>query len=190
MYTDKLISGDRNAKNGEKEKRLGSRFVYWYNLKYRRVGHLFQDRYKSEAVETDGYFLTVLRYIIQNPMKAGLEPAPGFYCWSSYGSYLGKNDGLTDTETAIAMVGGSGELLSFFSERNDDILLDVSCRKPGLTEEQAVGALRRLSGCASASAFQQLSSAHRNEMLDEGLSVRQISRLTGVPKSSVARRAM
>ena len=29
-------------------KRIGSRFVYWYNLKYRRSGHLFQDRYKSE----------------------------------------------------------------------------------------------------------------------------------------------
>ena len=34
-------------------KRLGSRFVYWYNLKYRRTGHLFQDRYRSEPVEDD-----------------------------------------------------------------------------------------------------------------------------------------
>ena len=54
-------------------KRIGSRYVYWYNLKYQRIGHLFQDRYKSEAVEDDAYFLTVLRYIMQNPMKAGME---------------------------------------------------------------------------------------------------------------------
>lgn len=42
-------------------KRIGGRYVYWYNTKYNRVGHLFQDRYKSEPVETDEYFLMVLR---------------------------------------------------------------------------------------------------------------------------------
>ena len=34
-------------------KRIGARYVYWYNVKYKRVGHLFQDRYKSETVEND-----------------------------------------------------------------------------------------------------------------------------------------
>ena len=46
-------------------KRIATRFVYWYNIKYQRVGHLFQDRFKSEPVEDDAYFLTVLRYIHQ-----------------------------------------------------------------------------------------------------------------------------
>ena len=53
-------------------KRIGGRYVYWYNVKYQRVGHLFQDRFKSEPVEDDSYFLTVIRYIHQNPVKAGL----------------------------------------------------------------------------------------------------------------------
>ena len=48
-------------------KRLGVRYVYWYNWKYKRTGHLFQDRFKSEPVEDDSYFLAVLRYIFQNP---------------------------------------------------------------------------------------------------------------------------
>ena len=51
-------------------RRLGSRYAGWYNRKYGRVGHLFQDRYRSEKVETEQYFLTALRYILQNPMKA------------------------------------------------------------------------------------------------------------------------
>ena len=51
-------------------RRIGSRYVYWYNVKYQRVGHLFQDRFKSEPIETNEYFLTVLRYIHQNPIKA------------------------------------------------------------------------------------------------------------------------
>ena len=50
-------------------KRLATRFVYWYNIKYQRIGHLFQDRFKSEAIEDDTYYLTVLRYIYQNPQK-------------------------------------------------------------------------------------------------------------------------
>jgi REP element-mobilizing transposase RayT len=46
-------------------KRIANRFVYWYNIKYKRSGHLFQDRFKSEPVDNDAYLLTVLRYIHQ-----------------------------------------------------------------------------------------------------------------------------
>ncbi|MCJ7806540.1 MAG: transposase, partial [Clostridia bacterium] len=43
-------------------KRIGASYVYWYNKKYARCGHLFQDRFKSEPVEDDQYLLVVLRY--------------------------------------------------------------------------------------------------------------------------------
>lgn len=49
-------------------KRIVVSYVAWYNRKYNRVGHLYQDRFKSEAVENDEYLLTVLRYIHQNPL--------------------------------------------------------------------------------------------------------------------------
>lgn len=51
-------------------RRIGSKYVYWYNLKYQRTGHLFQDRFKSEPVENISGFFVVLRYIHQNPVKA------------------------------------------------------------------------------------------------------------------------
>ncbi len=44
-------------------KRIGVSYVARFNRKYDRCGHLFQDRFKSEAVESDEYFLAVLRYI-------------------------------------------------------------------------------------------------------------------------------
>jgi REP element-mobilizing transposase RayT len=53
-------------------KRISSSYVFWYNKKYERCGHLFQERFKSEVIDSDEYFLTVLRYIHQNPMKAGI----------------------------------------------------------------------------------------------------------------------
>ena len=71
-------------------KRIGASYVYWYNWKYGRRGHFFQDRFKSEAVEDDSYFLTVIRYIHQNPLKAGIVKDITDYRWSSYGEYIGK----------------------------------------------------------------------------------------------------
>ena len=52
--------------------RIETRYAMWFNRKYQRTGYLFQNRFRSEAVETDQYFMTVLRYILQNPMKAGM----------------------------------------------------------------------------------------------------------------------
>ncbi|WP_200800517.1 hypothetical protein [Proteiniborus sp. DW1] len=54
-------------------RRICRSYVYWYNRKYQRMGNLFQDRFKSEPVEDDKYFITVLRYIYQNPIKAGIK---------------------------------------------------------------------------------------------------------------------
>lgn len=67
-----LLMKEGNENLGMAFRRIGASYVYWYNWKYNRRGHLFQDRYRSEAVETDEYFLTVLRYIHQNPIKAGI----------------------------------------------------------------------------------------------------------------------
>jgi len=71
-------------------KRISSSYVFWYNKKYERCGHLFQERFKSEAVESDEYFLTVLRYIHQNPIKAGIAKNILDYRWSSYREYIEK----------------------------------------------------------------------------------------------------
>ena len=50
-------------------RKICASYVYRYNWKYKRSGHLYQDRFKSEVVENDSYFLTVLRYIHQKPLK-------------------------------------------------------------------------------------------------------------------------
>ena len=44
-------------------KRIGVSYVYWYNWKYKRSGHLFQDRYKSEVIEDDSYLLVLSRFL-------------------------------------------------------------------------------------------------------------------------------
>ena len=53
-------------------KRLGVSYAMRFNLKTGHVGHVFQDRFSSEPVDSDEYFLTVVRYIHNNPEKAGM----------------------------------------------------------------------------------------------------------------------
>ena len=63
-------------------KRLGIRYAQYFNRRYLRVGPVFQGRYKSVPVQTRNYFLRVLRYIHQNPVKANLCELPEEYLWS------------------------------------------------------------------------------------------------------------
>jgi REP element-mobilizing transposase RayT len=67
---------------------IAVRYATFYNWKHSRVGHVFQDRFKSEAIEDQRYLLAVIRYIHNNPVKAGLVENPLDYTWSSYCGYL------------------------------------------------------------------------------------------------------
>jgi len=69
---------------GELMKKLGVSYSYRFNHKYDRSGHLFLDRYKSETVDDDSYFLAMVRYIHRNPQKAGLQP----FIRTSYSDYV------------------------------------------------------------------------------------------------------
>lgn len=67
-------------------KKIAISYAYYFNNKYKRVGHLFQDRYKSETIEDEPYLLSVIRYIHNNPEKAGITKKEK-YKWSSYSNY-------------------------------------------------------------------------------------------------------
>jgi len=80
-----LIKEDEEI--GKIIKRITVGYVGWHNKRHERTGHLFQNRYLSEPVETEDYFITVLRYIHQNPIKAGIVSRLSDYKWSSYDKY-------------------------------------------------------------------------------------------------------
>ena len=164
-------------------RRIGASYVYWYNAKYRRNGHLFQDRFKSEPVESDAYLLTVIRYVHWNPVKAGLCSVPEAYSYSSYARYFDPQ-GMIDS-TVIAGMMGVEEFRSFHSTPGKEECLDVRERtKQHVTDEQAVALMRSLTGCENASEYQSLTAVKRDkglgELLRAGVSIRQASRITGI----------
>lgn len=64
--------------------RIQTAYAIYFNNTYERVGHLFQDRFKSEVVEDANYFYTLLHYIHNNPVKAGITRSPEQYPYSSF----------------------------------------------------------------------------------------------------------
>ncbi len=62
---------------------LQSSYTQYFNRRHRRVGHLFQGRYKAFLVDKDRYALALLRYVHENPVKAGIVVRPEEYVWSS-----------------------------------------------------------------------------------------------------------
>ena len=167
-------------------KRIAGSFVYWYNWKYHRCGHLFQDRFKSEPVEDDGYFLTVLRYIHQNPVKAKMCRYAEDYPFSSMQAYL-KSSSLVETSFALQML-PMEELIKFHRSENDDQCLEME-EHFRLTDDEAKSLIYKLSKCKNISEFQLLDISERNlciqKMHKNGMSIRQISRLTGISKKIV-----
>ena len=65
-----LLVGKANPNLSKFVQKLATSYAMYFNRKYDRCGHLFHGRFKSEPVETDEYFQTVFRYILQNPEKA------------------------------------------------------------------------------------------------------------------------
>ncbi len=85
-------------------KKILSHYAGWYNFKYSRTGHLFANRYKSIPVEEDSYFLSLARYIHQNPVKAMLVGKMQEYRYSSYADYIYNNSEFTDIDFLLNML--------------------------------------------------------------------------------------
>jgi REP element-mobilizing transposase RayT len=181
-----IETGDEEL--GQTMKRLGVRYVSWFNMKYARTGHLFQDRYRSEPVESDAYFFTVLCYIFQNPLKAGLSKTTEGYRWSSR-SRLGKSDNLIDGERLKELCDIDDVKRREYETAGETILNADVCSRVRKTDAEARDSMNASSGASNASAFQSLERvAQRSTVLrmrKEGFSVRQMARVTGLSKGLI-----
>ena len=81
---------------------LQLRYTGYFNRKYKKVGHLFQGRYKAILCDRHAYLLELVRYLHLNPGRMRVPMDPWRYRWSSHGAYLGKT-GLVKVETAVVL---------------------------------------------------------------------------------------
>lgn len=190
-----LLIQEENSNLSEIMRRVGTRYARYYNAKYERIGHLCQDRYKSEKVETVAYLLTVVRYIHQNPIKAKMVTSLD-YPWSSHNAYLGYSSKLfrVDTETVLLNFAenrtGALELYKSFMSIIDN---DTRCLEyeDVLTDELLEQEIMKLLNGQTIADMHKMRIPERNLILRQakeihGASIRQISRVTGFGRYIIA----
>ncbi|MCI8383572.1 MAG: hypothetical protein HFJ33_01660 [Clostridia bacterium] len=171
-------------------------YVSFWNKKYERVGHLFQDRFLSKNVETKNYLKNVCRYVHQNPSKIGISKMEEYH-WSSYQEYVNRSK----------MIDGT-QILELFSENKKTAIHDfVEFHKKNekeenikeyieyemiekLTDEQAKRYLSEILELKNIQEIVQYNPQMRKEYLKkakcaEKISKAQIARLTGLTKRMV-----
>lgn len=120
-------------KIGEEElaifmKRINIKFAMYYNKLENRYGHVFQDRFKSEAVEDERYYLGVLRYIHNNPVKARISNNIINYKWSSINDYINQNTDIiseTHLKEILGLFKNLDDFIEFHNDYDDIIYIDT-----------------------------------------------------------------
>ena len=205
-----LLIRERDERVGETIKRIASSYVYYYNRKYGRDGHLFKERFKSEPVNDMAYFTVLLRYIHQNPVKAGIVEKVKDYEYSSWGEYDGTVESvfqICDVNTVLnritfkeldEWVRSSSARLLPQGRKNDPLGDNICCldndnEKPRyrLSDDQVWQQIIKQTGVQNSCSFQKLNKEIQREalrqLLDMGAPVRQLQRLTGLGRGLIQR---
>ncbi|MGM0900614.1 MAG: REP-associated tyrosine transposase [Bacillota bacterium] len=192
-----LLLREGEEELGATMKRIGVSYALYYNWKYQTSGHLFQNRFHSENVENDEYFLTVIRYIHQNPVKAGMVMKVNEWSWSSCAGYYGLSyfpEGLLEPNEAFRMFSedltmAKEKFREFNEESNQDQCLDDSpSKRRRLPDEEAKLKVKEILGSTEIAQVKTLPKLERERVLREiksidGLSQRQAGRILGIPPS-------
>ena len=71
-------------------RQLNGVYTQWHNRAHGRVGHVFQGRFKAIVVQREAYLLELARYVVLNPVRAGICALPQQWPWSSYRATVGS----------------------------------------------------------------------------------------------------
>jgi REP element-mobilizing transposase RayT len=88
-------------------RQLNGIYTQRFNRKHTMVGHVFQGRFKAILVDKENYLLELCRYVVLNPVRAGMVKTPGKYNWSSYGATAGtvKSPSFLTTDWILSQFG-------------------------------------------------------------------------------------
>jgi REP element-mobilizing transposase RayT len=168
-------------------RRIGATYVYWYNRKYRRTGHLFQDRFRSETVENESYFAVVLRYIHQNPIKANLCNFLHEHTWSSYQDYIQKS-AMVDYGFTFGIIDETS-FVEFMEKDTNEKCLDNTGERKYLTDSELINMIERELNIKALMIQNQpcddMERTLRRILEMDDVTTRQLARVTGVPVNTI-----
>lgn len=176
-------------------KRLGTGYAQWYNKKYRRCGHVFQDRFLNEPVEDDAYLLTVSRYIHMNPIKAGIVERPDDWEWSSCRGYysMEMSDNIIKREKVLGYFSDDRERAireykEYMNQENNDKCMEYKIAKK--SDGEVYKAVACLMEGVPVHSLMSLEKSKRDKIIAkakkiEGVTQRQLARVLGISPNIV-----
>lgn len=163
-----MINSDLKSMS-ESLKWINIKFAGRYNYKYERIGHVFQDRYKSEIINTEEHLIQALRYIHNNPVAAKMVYKASEYIWSSYNHYVGKEESIISPEEKqliMEMFSGSiKQFKNFHLEEDTNEFLEIKGDLELEREEKAQKIISRYCEKYEISDYMELKD--RKEVLEE-----------------------
>ena len=172
-------------------KSLGVAYAWHYNKKYQHLGPVFQDRFRSEPVNDNAYFFTLLRYIHQNPLKAGLVENVSDYNWSSWHEFEGESIICNVKPIFNRMAFEELSALVLEPLPNTLAVLDIDNERKRKTDEEVCKFIVSEFGLRNAQETTLLSREKQREIISTarffGASIRQIERITGISFSIICR---
>jgi len=192
----------REAENGRTietyMKQVGVTYASFFNRKYKRVGHVFQDRFRSEPVEDEAYVHSVIRYVHRNPLKAGIIQGMD-YTWSSYSGYIGQKIGVQLLPEMKGILNQFGKdeakaikrFKEFHLEEEPRAFLDIP-PKSGEDGEGILLTLLRKYHTSKDTLAQDEDKGKLRDLITElihetGVSRRQVAEMTGINRERVRR---
>lgn len=159
--------------------RIASLYATWFNGKYGRRGYLFQDRFKSEVIEDQGYLLRCFRYVLQNPLKAGLCHKISEYRWNSYSVYFNPVDSFVSTEFLTLFFDSKADFQAYMLEDEDGEFMEAGYQ----FKDHEVREL--LEEMLEGKSFEILTKVEQRQVLkvlkqNPNIGLRQLARITGV----------
>jgi REP element-mobilizing transposase RayT len=202
-----LLIGEGTDDISKIMKRINVSYAYYFNRKYHRIGHLFQDRFKSEGIEDDTYLLSVIRYIHNNPVRANIVKHAGEYKWSSYGIYTNFQRDIRDFINKESILehfsSNQARAIELFIEyskiENADTFIDIKKaddeRKPireGLDAKEFIESYFNKRGIGLEDINLKKNKVDRSSLIKQlkdklGLSVREIANLLDIDRNIVQR---
>lgn len=170
--------------------KLANSYVYYFNRKYECSGHLFQGRFKSEPVEDDTYFKTVLRYILQNPEKANISSFTN-YKWNSYNQLVSPElPSRIERNLVYKLFDSIPSLKIFLNLKTNQSCMEYKSKIiPSDTKVREI--LEQLLGVNNLLTIKSLSVYKRKKAIailrKTNFSISQISRITGLSKKMLTK---
>jgi REP element-mobilizing transposase RayT len=119
---------DANLARGMRE--LNGQYTQRFNFHHEFVGHLFQGRYHAILIQRDAYLLELSRYVVLNPVRAGLVGSPGEWPWSSYPMMINAASAPTWLNTEWLLGQFAAERLAAISRYREFVLDGTGLASP------------------------------------------------------------